>query len=96
VITDQPRCVTFQVEANREGGAYNADPDFMSFVSLATLSAHTDGARFVIVIKVGVGVGDGREGGLAGPLAITRKRGTEVGSPVDLCRRVEVGHRSEC
>ena len=91
MITDQLRCVTFQAEANREGDAYNADPDFMSFVSLATFSAHIDGARFVIVIKVGEGVGDGRKRGLAGPLAITRKRGAEVGLPVDLGRRVEVG-----
>jgi hypothetical protein len=60
-------CVGFQARANREGGAYNAGPDFVSFVSLATSSAHVDGTRFAMVVGVGGGLGDGREGGLAGP-----------------------------
>jgi len=46
----------------REGGAYNAGPDFVSFVSLATSSAHVDGVRLVMVTVVEEELGDGREG----------------------------------
>ena len=60
-------CVAFQAEANRGGGAYNAGPDFVSFVSLATSLAHVDGVRFAIATGVREGLGDGREGELAGP-----------------------------
>lgn len=45
-------------EANRGGGVYSLGPDFMSFVSLATSSAHVDCVRF---IKVAGGFGG--EGG---------------------------------
>jgi len=45
-------------EANRGGGVYSSGPDFMSFVSLATSSAHVDCVRF---IKVAGGFGG--EGG---------------------------------
>lgn len=50
----------FQVEANREGGAYNVGPDFVSLASLATSSAHVDGVRFLK--GAGVEVADGGEG----------------------------------
>ena len=60
-------CVVVQTEAKREGGAYNAGPDFVSFVSLATSLAHVDGVRFAIATGVREGLGDGREGELAGP-----------------------------
>lgn len=45
-------------EANRGGGVYSVGPDFVSFVSLATSSAHVDGVRFT---KVAGGFGDNRE-----------------------------------
>ena len=60
-------CTAFQTEAKREGGAYNAGPDFVSFVSLATSSAHVDGVRFVTVTVVEEELGDGREGELSCP-----------------------------
>ena len=58
--------VPFQAEANKEGGAYNVGPDFVSFVSVATSSAHVDGVRFVMAAGV-EGVEDGREEGLSRP-----------------------------
>ena len=60
-------CVAFQTEAKREGGAYNAGRDFVSFVSLATSSAHVDGVRFVMATGVEGGLGVGEKGELACP-----------------------------
>lgn len=37
------------METNRGRGLYNVGPDFVSFVSVATSSAHVDGVRFVKV-----------------------------------------------
>jgi hypothetical protein len=54
--------VVFQAEANRDGGAYNVGPDFVSFVSLATSSAHVDVVRFL----KGAGVVGGFAGGRGG------------------------------
>lgn len=54
-------CVAFQAEANREGGAYNAGPRFVNFVSAATPSAHVDCVRFVIVTGLEGGWEDGIE-----------------------------------
>ena len=59
--------MAFQAEANREGGAYTAGPDFMSFVSLATSSAQVDGVRFVMVTGVEEGAGGERERELTCP-----------------------------
>ena len=67
MIKDQTGCVEFQAEANREGGAYNAGPDFICFVSLATSSAHVEGMRFVTATVVEGGLEDGREGELTCP-----------------------------
>lgn len=52
----------FQVEANREGGTYNEGPDFVSLASLATSSAHVDGARLLKGAGVEGGVAGGGEG----------------------------------
>ena len=61
----QQRCiVAFQAEANREGGAYNVGP---RFVSAATSLEHVDGVRFVTATGVGEGLVDGREEGLSCP-----------------------------
>jgi len=54
----------FQTEANKEGGRYNAEPDFVNFDSLATSSAHVDGVRFVMVTVVEGGLGERRRGEL--------------------------------
>jgi len=54
----------FQARVNSEGGRYTARPDFVSFVSLATSSAHVDGVRFVMVTGVGGRPGYGRGGEL--------------------------------
>lgn len=54
-------CGAFQAEANREGGAYNVGPGFLSFVSLATSSAHVDCVRFLKGAGMAGGSGDGME-----------------------------------
>ena len=64
---DNHICVGFQTEANREGGAYNVGPDFASLFSLATSSAHVDGARFLEKVGVEGGIADGGEGDLPCP-----------------------------